>query len=102
MGTIIGDLNSRRGRIEGMEAAGVGGLQMIKAFVPLSTMFGYETHMRSWTQGRANYTMRFKQYEEAPRGSDFDDDEPYSNVVIPKRPRPGGSSFGATLEDDEF
>src|SRR6201985_1334539 len=65
MGTIIGDLNSRRGRIEGMDM--VGGTQAIKATVPLSTMFGYATHMRSSTQGRANYSMQFKQYEEAPR-----------------------------------
>ncbi len=65
MGTIIGDLNSRRGRIEGMEM--VGGTQAIKAIVPLSTMFGYATQMRSSTQGRANYSMEFKQYEEAPR-----------------------------------
>ena len=65
MGTIIGDLNSRRGRIEGMEM--VGGVQAIKATVPLSTMFGYATAMRGSTQGRANYTMQFKQYEEAPR-----------------------------------
>jgi len=65
MGTIIGDLNSRRGRIEGMEM--VGGTQAIKATVPLSTMFGYATHMRSSTQGRANYSMQFKQYEEAPK-----------------------------------
>src|SRR4029077_13334204 len=63
MGTIIGDLNSRRGRIEGMEM--VGGTQAIKATVPLSTMFGYATAMRGSTQGRANYTMQFKQYEEA-------------------------------------
>jgi len=65
MGTIIGDLNSRRGRIEGMEM--VGAVQAIRATVPLSTMFGYATHMRSSTQGRANYSMEFKQYEEAPR-----------------------------------
>ncbi len=65
MGTIIGDLNSRRGRIEGMEM--VGTTQAIRATVPLSTMFGYATHMRSSTQGRANYSMQFKQYEEAPR-----------------------------------
>ncbi len=65
MGTIIGDLNSRRGRIEGMEM--VGNTQAIKASVPLSTMFGYATHMRGATQGRANYSMQFKQYEEAPR-----------------------------------
>jgi len=65
MGTIIGDLNSRRGRIEGMEM--VGGSQVIRANVPLSEMFGYATHMRSSTQGRANYSMQFGRYEEAPR-----------------------------------
>src|SRR6202008_4138071 len=65
MGTIIGDLNSRRGRIEGMEM--VGGVQAIKATVPLSNMFGYATAMRGSTQGRGNFTMQFKQYEEAPR-----------------------------------
>ena len=57
MGTIIGDLNSRRGRIEGMEHRA--GSQVIKANVPLSEMFGYATHMRSSTQGRANYSMHF-------------------------------------------
>jgi elongation factor G len=65
MGAIIGDLNSRRGRIEGMEM--VGNTQAIRATVPLSEMFGYATQMRSSTQGRANYSMQFKQYEEAPR-----------------------------------
>src|SRR5271168_965281 len=65
MGTIIGDLNSRRGRIEGMEHRA--GSQVIKANVPLSEMFGYATHMRSSTQGRANYSMHFHRYEEAPR-----------------------------------
>jgi elongation factor G len=65
MGAIIGDLNARRGRIEGMEM--VGNTQAIRATVPLSTMFGYATHMRGATQGRATYTMQFKQYEEAPR-----------------------------------
>ena len=65
MGTIIGDLNSRRGRIEGMEARA--GVQVVKATVPLSTMFGYATSMRGSTQGRANFSMVFSQYEEAPR-----------------------------------
>jgi elongation factor G len=65
MGAIIGDLSSRRGRIEGMEM--VGNTQAIRATVPLSTMFGYATHMRGATQGRANYSMQFKQYEETPR-----------------------------------
>ncbi|HET9742056.1 MAG TPA: elongation factor G [Terriglobales bacterium] len=65
MGTIIGDLNSRRGRIEGMEHRA--GSQVIKANVPLSEMFGYATQMRSSTQGRATYSMHFNRYEEAPR-----------------------------------
>ena len=65
MGDIIGDLNSRRGRIEGMEARL--GTQIIKALVPLSSMFGYATDMRSRTQGRATYTMHFAHYEEVPK-----------------------------------
>jgi elongation factor G len=65
MGDIIGDLNSRRGRIEGMEARP--GTQIVKAFVPLSSMFGYATDMRSRTQGRATYTMHFAHYEEVPK-----------------------------------
>ena len=65
MGDIIGDLNSRRGRIEGMEARP--GTQIIKALVPLSSMFGYATDMRSRTQGRATYTMHFEHYEEVPK-----------------------------------
>jgi elongation factor G len=65
MGVIIGDLNSRRGRIEGMEHRA--GSQVIKANVPLSDMFGYATQMRSNTQGRATYSMHFNRYEEAPR-----------------------------------
>jgi elongation factor G len=65
MGTIIGDLNSRRGHIEGMEHRA--GSQVIKAIVPLSEMFGYATQMRSTTQGRATYSMHFARYEEVPR-----------------------------------
>ncbi len=65
MGTIIGDLNSRRGRIEGMEHRA--GSQVIRSMVPLSEMFGYATQMRSSTQGRATYSMHFARYEEAPR-----------------------------------
>ena len=65
MGTIIGDINSRRGRIEGMEH--VGGSQLIKAIVPLKEMFGYVNDIRSSTQGRAYYSMQFARYEEAPR-----------------------------------
>jgi len=65
MGDIIGDLASRRGKIEGQEARP--GTQIIKAFVPLSSMFGYATDMRSRTQGRATYTMHFSHYEEVPK-----------------------------------
>ena len=65
MGDIIGDLNSRRGRIEGMEHRA--GSQVIKSHVPLAEMFGYATDMRSRTQGRATFSMHFKRYEEAPR-----------------------------------
>jgi elongation factor G len=65
MGVIIGDINSRRGRIEGMEH--IGGSQVIKAIVPLKEMFGYVNEIRSSTQGRASYSMQFARYEEAPR-----------------------------------
>ena len=65
MGDVIGDINSRRGRIEGMED--VGGGKLIKAFVPLSEMFGYSTDLRSRTQGRGNYSMFFEKYEQVPK-----------------------------------
>ncbi len=65
MGDIIGDLNSRRGRVEGMEHRA--GSQVIRSHVPLSEMFGYATDMRSRTQGRATYSMHFARYEEVPR-----------------------------------
>ncbi|AFZ68482.1 elongation factor G [Deinococcus peraridilitoris] len=65
MGDIIGDLNSRRGQIQGMEARG--NAQIVKAFVPLSEMFGYATDMRSMTQGRASYSMFFDHYSQTPQ-----------------------------------
>ena len=65
MGDVIGDINSRRGRIEGMED--ISGGKMVKAFVPLSEMFGYATDLRSKTQGRGNYSMFFDKYEQAPK-----------------------------------
>src|SRR5499433_1532461 len=65
MGVIIGDLNARRGRIEGLEHRA--GSQVIKSLVPLAEMFGYATQMRSSTQGRATYSMHFAHYDEAPR-----------------------------------
>ena len=65
MGDVIGDINSRRGRIEGMED--VGGGRIVHAFVPLSEMFGYSTDLRSRTQGRGNYSMFFDHYEKVPK-----------------------------------
>ncbi|WP_436513183.1 elongation factor G [Clostridium thermobutyricum] len=65
MGDVMGDINSRRGRIEGMEARN--GAQVIRAFVPLSEMFGYATTLRSRTQGRGTYVMVFDHYEEVPK-----------------------------------
>ncbi len=65
MGDVIGDLNSRRGRVEGMDD--IGGGKMVKAFVPLAEMFGYATDLRSRTQGRGNYSMFFEKYEPVPK-----------------------------------
>ena len=66
-GTVMGDLSSRRGMVQGMEDIAGGGGKIIKAEVPLSEMFGYSTSLRSATQGRATYTMEFKHYSEAPK-----------------------------------
>jgi elongation factor G len=65
MGDVIGDLNSRRGRIMGME--GRSGAQVVSAMVPLAQMFGYATDVRSATQGRATYSMTFDHYEQVPK-----------------------------------
>ena len=65
MGDVIGDINGRRGRIEGMED--IGGGKLVKAYVPLAEMFGYSTDLRSRTQGRGNYSMFFEKYEQVPK-----------------------------------
>ena len=65
MGDVIGDINSRRGRVEGMDDVGNG--KIVKAFVPLAEMFGYSTDLRSATQGRGNYSMFFEKYEPVPK-----------------------------------
>ena len=65
MGDVIGDVNSRRGRMEGMEAQS--GNQVIRSFIPLSEMFGYATDLRSKTQGRGTYSMEPSHYEEVPK-----------------------------------
>ena len=65
MGDVIGDVNSRRGKMEGMEARS--GMQIIRAFIPLAEMFGYATDLRSRTQGRGTYSMEPSHYEEVPK-----------------------------------
>ena len=65
MGDVIGDINSRRGKIEGMEPRN--NMQVIRGFVPLDQMFGYATDLRSKTQGRGTYVMQFSHYEELPK-----------------------------------
>jgi len=65
MGDVMGDLTARRGHILGME--GKGNSQIVKANVPLASMFGYATELRSMTQGRASYSMEFDHYEEVPK-----------------------------------
>lgn len=64
LGTVLGDLNSRRGRVDGMESRG--NAQVVRAYVPLATMFGYTTDLRSSTQGRATSSMEFDHYEALP------------------------------------
>jgi elongation factor G len=66
LGDVMGNLNSRRGRVEHLEP--VGNAQVIKAVVPLAEMFGYATDLRSMTQGRAEFTMQFDRYEDVPQG----------------------------------
>jgi elongation factor G len=65
LGDVMGNLNSRRGRVESLEPSG--NAQSIKAMVPLAEMFGYATDLRSMTQGRATFTMQFDHYEEVPQ-----------------------------------
>jgi elongation factor G len=65
LGDVMGNLNSRRGRVESLEQ--VGGSHSVKASVPLSEMFGYATDLRSLSQGRATFTMQFDRYEEVPQ-----------------------------------
>jgi elongation factor G len=95
-GTIIGDLNSRRGRIEGIER--VGNRQTIRAIVPLSTMLGYGARVRTITQGRAEYYMQFARYEVAPHKGEFGGDEPGVSANRPKGPNVGSGSAAAKLD----
>jgi elongation factor G len=99
MGTIIGGLNSHRGRIEGMEHRA--GLQVVKAIVPLSEMFGYAKHVSASTNGTGDLSIRFARYEEAPppRG-EWGGDEPGVTANKPRRPRGSSGSSAAKLYEE--
>jgi elongation factor G len=97
-GVIMGDLSSRRGRIEGMEHRA--DRQVIRATVPLATMIGFAQLMRLMTQGRAEYSMHFARYEEAPRGGESGADTAGVTANKPKKPKPG-SGFAAAQWDDQ-
>ena len=98
MGVIIDDINSRRGRIEGMERAAAS--QVIKAMVPLAAMLGYETNIRLITRGRAHHSMHFVRYEPAPHRGGRDGDGAGVTANIPKGPK-AGSGFIAVRLDSE-
>ncbi|HXM09686.1 MAG TPA: hypothetical protein VN946_07050 [Terriglobales bacterium] len=97
-GAIVGDLSLRRGQIEGMEVRA--GSLVIHAIVPLAEMFGYAMHMRSATQGRAEYSMHFARYEAAPRSGESEGDEAGVTANKPSRPK-AGSGFAAAKLDPE-
>ena len=96
MGDVIGDLSSRRGRIEGMEARG--NSQVVRAQVPLSEMFGYSTDLRSRTQGRATYTMQFHSYQQVPESDRQRDHQAGPGRVISTRP---STSQRRSLTDEQ-
>ena len=96
-GAILGDLSRRRGWLEGMEHRA--DRQVIRATVPMATMIGYAQHLRSITQGWAEYSMNFARYEEAPRGGESGGDEAGVTANKPKRPK-AGSGFAAAQWDD--
>jgi elongation factor G len=95
-GSIVGDLSVRRGRIEGMEHRA--GSQVITAIAPLAEMLGYATHLRSITQGRAEYSMHFAHYEAAPRTGESGADEAGVTANRPKGPKAGSGFAAAELE----
>ena len=97
-GSIMGDLSSRRGRIEGTEHRA--GSLVLRALVPLATMIGYAKHMYSITHGRATYSMDFARYEEAPRRGESGADEAGVTANKPKSPKTG-SGFAAAKWDEE-
>ena len=97
MGFIISGLNSRRGRIEGIEQDTLGS-QVITASVPLAEMIGYGRELRANTQGRAFHSMKFARYEAASRPEEPDDDYPYVTAKKPTGSKPGSGSAAASLD----
>ena len=97
-GTIMGDLSFRRGQIKGMEHRA--GSQVIQAVVPLAEMFGYATHIRSNTRGRAEYSMHFAGYDEAPRSGEPGGDEAGVTANKPKGPNLRSGFAAADLESE--
>jgi elongation factor G len=95
MGTVNGDLSSRRGRLEGAEVRGA--TRLIKAMVPLSEMFGYAAELRSRTEGRASYTMHFARYEPLSGGPDTDNEDSGAPVLAPRTPTPTGNQSHVAL-----
>ncbi|MNC43997.1 Elongation factor G [compost metagenome] len=106
-GSIMGDLSSRRGLVQGMEDIPGGGGKEIHAKVPLSEMFGYSTTLRSMSQGRATYTMEFSHYAEAPRNVAEEINNQAANPAQRQQRRPGltqhkgVSQSGQNFEDDQ-
>src|SRR5207247_1724308 len=99
IGDVIGDINSRRGRIEGMEVRGA--TQAIKSTVPLSEMFGYAADLCSRTHRRASYSMRFDRYEPLRGGLDTDEEDRSAPVTAPLTPRPKGNNRGMVLPEPD-
>ncbi len=99
LGDIIGDLNSRRGRIQSMDARG--GMQIVNARVPLSEMFGYASDLRSRTHGRATYTMHFDCYQQSGNGPDIADDDRTSPVGGPRKPAPKVNDTAVALPEPD-
>jgi elongation factor G len=97
VGAVIGDINSRRGQIEGMELRDT--TQIIRAKAPLSEMLGYAADIRSLTQGRANYSMKFDRYEVLPNGPNSDDEDRCAPVTAPRSPAPRGRESGVRLPE---
>ena len=98
LGNVIGDLNSRRGRIEGMELRGT--MQIIKSSVPLSEMLGYGRDLSRRTEGRATHAMQFDRYEPRPGGPPNNDGD-LAPVIVPRTPTPKGRESGVALPEPD-